>query len=345
MNHDKNASFVRVNDRKSVLGLSLHFVGIVSVIASVVWSQEARASEPKNTVVANISVGSSPQGVVVSPDSSTAYVANFSSDTVSVISAQTNSVENTISVGKTPQDLAISSDGKTLYVSQYTNPGTVTVIDLANGNSIQTITGIGSNAWGMALSLVGRQLWVAAGNIYKIDTANNQVLGSITVPGGCTDVVFTPDGTKAYTTGWRGTISVINTTTGSVTTTVPIKNSFEPAGIAMRGNKAYVLVSLGLTNFGHLWIINTATDAVIKKVGLRGREVGSRPALLPGAPYLYIPEYLPSAVTLFDTGTKTLVGDGVTCPDGAYNVVIAPNGVRAYVTENLSNMVTVIAIQ
>jgi DNA-binding beta-propeller fold protein YncE len=104
-------------------------------------------------------------------------------------------------------------------------------------------------------------------------------------------------------------------------------------------------VDVGFANLrGLLLIINTATDNVIKRVHF-SVEAGDRPALLPNAPYLYIPIYSPSAVTLFDTQTKTLIADGVTCAAGAYDVAIAPNGARAYVTNALANTVTVIQIQ
>ena len=346
MSEGKNARFVRVNARKSVQTFFLLVIGMVSVIASATRSQGASASKPTNTVIANISVGNLPGGVVVSPDSNTVYVANFLSNTVSVIDAQTNTKKESISVGTAPDSLAISSDGSTLYVSQFTSPGAVTVIDLTNGNSIQTIMGISPYPQGIDLSPDGTQLWVATGNIDRIDTANKQVLGSVTVPGGCERLAFTPDGNKVYATGSTGKISVVSTATGSVTATILMSvRSFEPAGIAMRGLRAYVLVNVGYNNLtGLLLMINTATDNVIKRVHFSA-EAGDRPALLPHAPYLYIPKYTPSAVTLFDTQTKTLIGDGVTCAYGAYDVAIAPNGARAYVTDALANTVTVIQIQ
>ena len=345
MNKAKNASLVRVNARRSVPADFLLVIGMLSVMGLAAQSQGA----PTNTVIANIAVGNNPNGVVVSPDSSTVYVANYLSNTVSVIDAQTNTVTNSISVGTAPYGLAISSDGSTLYVSQSTSPGAVTVIDLANGDSIQTITGIGPYPLGIDLSPDETQLWVAAGNIFRIDTANNQVLGSVTVPGGCSSLEFTPDGSKVYSSGNAGNstvITVVSTATASVTKTIPVSSSktSEPASFAMRGQKAYALVRTGFnTVTGLLLVINTATDSVIKKIHLS--TAGGGTALLPHAPYLYLPVFVPSAVTLFDTKTKTLIGHGVTCASGAFDVAIAPNGTRAYVTDELANSVTVIQIQ
>ncbi|MBV8212333.1 MAG: hypothetical protein JOZ08_03805 [Verrucomicrobia bacterium] len=350
MSDDKNAGSMRVSTRRSAQTFFLLVIGMVSIVACVAWTERASAASPKNTVIANIAVGQIPQEVVVSPDNNSVYVTNDLSNTVSVINAQTDVVEKTISVGKSPYGLAISSDGSTLYVSQDTSPGAVTVIDLAHGDSQKTITGINPYPLGIDLSPDGTQLWVAAGNIFRVSTANNQVLGSVTVPGGCASLAFTPDGNKVYASGNAGgrfgVITVVSTATGTVTKTIPVSsNAFEPAAFAMRGQRAYALVDVGLNTLtGVLLVINTATDTVIKRIRL-GLEAGDRPALLPHTPYLYLPIFVPSAVTLFDTKTKTLIGDGFTCPSGAYDVAIAPSGARAYVTDELANSVTVIRIQ
>jgi YVTN family beta-propeller protein len=341
MSECNNIGFVRVRGRRLISACFVLVIGMVSIIASAARSQGA----PTNTVIANIAVGGGPNGVVVSPDSNTVYVTSYFNNTVSVIDAQTNTITKSISVGKTPFYLAISSDGSKLYVSQFTSPGAVTVIDLANGDSIQTIGGISPDPLGIDLSPDGTQLWVAAGNIFRVNTANRQVLGSVTVPGGCSSLAFTPDGSKVYASGDKGTVTVISTATGSVITTIPVNRSEEAAGFAMSGQRAYALVNQGYNILtGLLLVINTATDNVIKKIHFRA-EAGDRPALLPNTPYLYVPENTPSAVILFNTKTNSRIGDGVTCASGAYDVAIAPNGARAYVTDEFANNVTVIQIQ
>lgn len=350
MNRDKSASFARANACRSVPNFFLLVIGIVSVAASVARAQETLASDalPVNTVIANVKVGKAPQGVVVSPDNNSVYVANAFSNTVSIINAQTNTVENTISAGTSPFSLAISSDGSTLYVSQYASTGAVTVIDLANGNSIKTITGISPYPFGIALSPDGTQLWVAAGDIDRIDTASNNLLSPVTVPSGCQALAFTPDGKKVYASGrYTGNITVVSTATEQVTKTIPISPklfSLEFGAIAMKGQYAYVLVDVGQNNL-HGWLvtINTTTDTVVKTDKWLF-EAGDLPALLPNTPYLYISNFGSRKVTLFDTRTKTLVGDSVTVGDSPYDIAIAPNGTRAYVTEEFSNKVTVIKI-
>lgn len=86
--------------------------------------------------------------LVVSGDGKYAYTANGETKSVSVINTATNAVEDSISVGGTPVWLSGSPDSKALYVS-LTYDGTIKVIDTASN-----------------------------------DTANWDVKGTITLPGG-----------------------------------------------------------------------------------------------------------------------------------------------------------------
>jgi YVTN family beta-propeller protein len=347
MNANPNkTSIVITSTRSAVRNLFLFFVLSLGLLASVARGQSAVVPDtlPVNTVVATVKVGRIPQGVVVSPDSTTAYVANGLDNTVSVISASTHKVKQTLFAGSQPQKLAITADGTKLYASNQVSPGTVTLIDLANGGATQTITGLSPYPLGVALSPDGKQLWVADGGIDVIDTTSNQVVTHIFVPGGADFVTFTPDGLKAYASSSSNAISVIDTTSQSVTTT--IKVGFHLGEVAVRGRRAYV--TRGDNQVGAKVVaIDTTTDTVIKTitVGAPGIIPGIRPAFLPGKPYLYVPESTPGAVTLINTAKNTLVGDGFTCSSGSYAVAIAPNGAQVYVTDEFADKVTIATIK
>jgi YVTN family beta-propeller protein len=53
----------------------------------------------KKVIVANITVGNDPTGIVVNPISNKIYVTNYNSNTLSVIDGDTNAVVKTINVG------------------------------------------------------------------------------------------------------------------------------------------------------------------------------------------------------------------------------------------------------
>lgn len=89
MNANTNAtSFVTVSTCESVHNFRLLVALTVGLLASAARGQEASVPDavPVNTVIATVKVGGSPLGVVVSPDSTLAYVANHFDNTVSVIS-------------------------------------------------------------------------------------------------------------------------------------------------------------------------------------------------------------------------------------------------------------------
>jgi len=77
-----------------------------------------------------INVGSGPDGVVVLPDNTEAYVANNNTNNVSVISTVDNSVLATVPVGGVAADVVATPDSKTVWVSNY-GDGTVQAIDTA----------------------------------------------------------------------------------------------------------------------------------------------------------------------------------------------------------------------
>ena len=90
-------------------------------------------SSPSNTAsaltsAASIPVGISPYGVAINPSTNTIYVANFDSNTVSVINGTTNTVTATILVGTYPFAIAINPSTNTIYVANGRS-NTVSVIN------------------------------------------------------------------------------------------------------------------------------------------------------------------------------------------------------------------------
>ena len=90
-------------------------------------------------------MGRNPIGVAVTPDGKHAYVANFNSNTVSVIDPGHQHVEAaTLAVGTNPVAVAVTPDGKHAYVANFFS-NTVSVIDTATN----TVVGPRSR-WGLS---------------------------------------------------------------------------------------------------------------------------------------------------------------------------------------------------
>ena len=107
---------------------------------------------------ATIPVGSEPSGVAVTPDGSRVYVANVTSNSVSVIATASNTVAATIPVGSFPTGVAVTPDGSTVYVANLFD-NTVSVIATAS-NTVATTIAVGDFPTGVAVTPDGSAVYV-----------------------------------------------------------------------------------------------------------------------------------------------------------------------------------------
>ena len=163
----------------------------------------------RNRLLAHVPVQKEPNGVAMLPDGSKAYAANTVSGTVSVIRLNPrNGViyapYKHILVGTEPYGLALTPNGKKLYISN-SRSDTVSVIDTATDTVIKTISGVGPEPRGIAITNNGNaddndetvyvtqflSLPVAgkvdgqddakAGHVTIISTATDTVTGQVTI--------------------------------------------------------------------------------------------------------------------------------------------------------------------
>jgi YVTN family beta-propeller protein len=98
---------------------------------------------PTNTGKATVSVGTQPRNVTITPDGTSAYVANDTSNSVSVIDTATNTVTATILVGAKPRRVGITPDGANAYVPA-AGSNSVSVISIGT-KTVTTTTAVGTN--------------------------------------------------------------------------------------------------------------------------------------------------------------------------------------------------------
>ncbi|MER6784328.1 hypothetical protein ABT330_06750 [Streptomyces sp. NPDC000658] len=132
-----------------------------------------------------IGVGGRPTGIVMSPHTSRAYVANSSSGTVSVIDLVTRAVVGApFTVGGEPAGVAVGPGGGPLYVADGFN-GSVAVVDAVAGTVLRTLENVGLLLRGLALSPDGALLYVAdaqAQKVLVVDVGQKKVTGSVSLP-------------------------------------------------------------------------------------------------------------------------------------------------------------------
>jgi len=192
-----------------------------------------------DTVVATITVGTSPESVAIDPAGTFAYVTNTNSASVSKINLATDTVVATITVGSSPRGVAIDPAGTFAYV---TNLGSrsISKIDLAGDTVVATIT-VGISPRGVAINPAGTFAYVTNANsasVSKINLATDTVVATITVGSSPYAVAINPAGTFAYVTN-APLVSKINLATNTVVATITVANAY---GVAINpaGTFAYV---------------------------------------------------------------------------------------------------------
>lgn len=136
--------------------------------------------------VRRIPVGSAPHGLAFAARSGIVWVANFSSDTVSVIASREGApppeltrVLATVTVGDAPEDIALTPDESLALVTNR-NDGTVSIIDTERAvgglpASVVSTVALGELVWGVAVTPDGQFAYVSAGGesggVWVIDIA------------------------------------------------------------------------------------------------------------------------------------------------------------------------------
>lgn len=193
------------------------------------------ADTATNQVLANIGDLGSPNAVAVSPDGSTVYTSDYSSSTVNVIDAATRTKTGTLEAGPYGA-LVVSPDGQFVFQANY-NYGTVTGVQVASGESGSI--SVGGSTQAIAISPDGRTLYVGSSSgVAFIDDS----------PGGFSYVnapsvyamALSADGSTLYTVSYNtGELTVIDTATRTATTTTVASR---PVGVAVSPDEARIYI-------------------------------------------------------------------------------------------------------
>ncbi len=269
-----------------------------------------------------------------------AYVANQSSNNVSVINTNTNLVVATIAVGTSPWGVAVNQAGSVAYVSNY-NSGNVSVITTSTNTVTATIT-VQTNPSGIAFSPNGKTAYVAnqgSGTVSVINTATKAVTATITVQSNPFEPAVTPNGAFVYVTNaGSGSVSVISTLTNKVVATITGFNSPTSVVISPDGTTAYVPNKGSNT----VSVIRTADNTIVNTINLSTGPY--RAAISPDGHWLYVALYnggSGNSVAVIDTTTQK-VSTTVVVGTGPTDVAFTEDSAFAGVTNQGSNNVSVI---
>ena len=292
------------------------------------------------TVVDTISVGSSPIGIAVTPDGSSAYVANRGDETVSVIQTSDNTVVDTISVGYDPSwGVAVTPNGDYVYVTNWED-GIVSVIQTSDNTVVDTIS-VGGPV-GIAVTPNGDYVYVTNygdDTVSMIQTSDNTVVNAISVGDEPWHVAVTPNGDYVYVTNWKdNTVSVIQTSDNTVIDTTYV--GLSPVGIAVTPNGDYVYVANESSDT--VSVIQTSDNTVVKAIYLGKYYFPYGVAVTPNGDYVYVTNHgLGDSVSVIQTSDNTVL-DTIPVGDGPYGIAVTPNGNYVYVANSGDDTVSVI---
>jgi YVTN family beta-propeller protein/probable HAF family extracellular repeat protein len=266
-----------------------------------------------------------------------AYVANASSNNVSVIDTATHTVTATLTVGATPDGVAITPNGAFAYVTNR-DANNVSVIDTAT-HAITATVMVQNLPRRIAIAPNGAFAYVTnafSDTVSVINIATNTVTATVPVGSIPVGVAITPNSAFAYVAHQAGgSVSVIDTATNTVTATVIIGGT--PGAIAITPNGRFAYVPSYEANT--VMVIDTATNTVTATVPAGNGPSGV--AITPNGAFAYVTNVASGDVSVIDTATNTVtatVGVGAS-PVG---MAITPNGAFVYVANYGSGNVSVI---
>jgi YVTN family beta-propeller protein len=270
------------------------------------------------------------------------YVANESSNSVTVIDAQKFEVIGTVDAkNHSTHDLALSRDGKRLFATNLAS-GRLSVIDTQLLETIASIS-TGTRCHVVTLTNDNRQAWVAnigEDNISIVDTATYRILGTIPVGKGPTGLVFSQDGRFAYVSNQGDkSLNVIDTASHQIIKTFPV------------GVNPHFLV---LSPAGHIWGTNTGGSDIYvidpaTQEKIASFEVGPQPQQIAfgykgmQGPNAYVTVGGLNKVIALNADPKNLrVVDQIDVGQGPNGIWANPEGTRMFVGNQTSNDLRVI---
>ena len=309
-----------------------------SLSTAYVTNEDSKSVTPielaTNTPGKEITVGTFPRGIAITPDGNTAYVTNEGSKSVTPIDVASNEAGPEITVGSLPAGIAITPDGKTAYV---TNEGSesVTPIELATNKPGPEITvgTVGSDPFGIAITPDGKTVYVtnlSHDSVTPIEVATNKAGPEITVGASPYEIAITPDGKTAYVTNeGSNSVTPIELASNKAGTQIPVGSG--PIGIAITpdGKTADVTNE----NSKSVTPIELASNKASPEI-----TVGSNPqgvAIAPDGKTAYVTNGGSNSVTPIELASNK-AGQEITVGSNPLAIAITPPAPPVVVTEAAS---------
>ena len=212
---------------------------------------------------------SRPTAIAVSPSGTFAYITNYGSNSLAIMSTASNSITSTITGFSQPMGVAFSPTGSFAYVTDYGN-GDVSVVSTASNSIASTITGF-SQPLGIAFSPTGSFAYATnygSKQVSIISTSTNAITGSITsgFDAFAYGISFSPIGNYAYITnaGFSNNVVIVNTASNAVVGSVYTSLLSYPVGVAFSSDGSYAYVVNDGSN--NVTILSAISNSIIGSI-------------------------------------------------------------------------------
>jgi YVTN family beta-propeller protein len=298
-------------------------------------------STGKPTVVGTVRVGAEPEGVAVSPDGRTVYVANQGAHVLSVMDAGSRRVAS-VALRNTPRFVATSRDGTLVFVSMYENDKSgsgVAVVDAARRKVLRYLP-TGVQPYTLAVSPDGR-LWVPIHSEHRIEiyaAADQHTDGTVTVPPNPHAVGFAAGLMRAFTPNHESNVvSVIDMRTDQLLKSIPVSRA--PHSIAVSPDGKTVLVAGYEANAANLIDAKTLKRTGPFKVGDKPQSV----AFATDSAHAYVVNEGGNSVSVLDGHTGAVTAT-VQVGRSPRTVAVSPDGRLAYVSNGDDDTISVLQV-
>jgi YVTN family beta-propeller protein len=358
---------------KKSLGAAL--LPILALFAAFTFTAAPAWAE---SVIATVATESNPGPIAYNSSTNKIYVANRSSNSVTVIDGATNTT-TTVAVGVNPQGIAVNEITNKIYVANFGSefgdppPGTVTVIDGAT-NTTSTVS-VGIRPGNIAVNPIANKVYVsnyASFNVTVIDGATNT---TSTVAEGTTPraMAFNPTNNKVYVLDWASANVIVIDGTNNSINSVPVVATPEAITVNPNTNQIFVASNQstvtaidGVNNItntavlgtpagspaiavniatNQLYVSNQSNNSVSENYGGITNTIpaGNSPigiVVNQATNKIYVANQGSNNVTVIDGVTKNT--DVIATGTGPISIVTNPATSKTYVVNYLSNTVSVI---
>ncbi|MEU4222567.1 YncE family protein, partial [Actinoplanes sp. NPDC026623] len=311
-----------------------------SVVARVPLALRATSTN-RPAAIATIRVGNEPEGVAVSPDGRTVYVANQGARVLSVVDAATRRVTS-VSLRHTPRFVTTSRDGSLVFVSMYEKDMSgsgVAVVDAA-GRKVLRYIATGVQPFTLAVCPDDR-LWVPIHSKGKVEiyaTADQRPDGQVNVPANPHAVAFSATQRRAFTANHESNaVSIIDLRTDRMIKSVPVSRS--PHSVAVSPDGATVLVAGFDADTADLIDAKTMRRTGPFRVGKQPQSV----AFAGDGRHAYVVNEGDNTVSVLNGRTGAVTAT-VRVGHSPRTVAVSPDGRLAYVSNGGDDTVTVLRV-